>query len=114
METMMNGAELIAAERQRQVDSEGWTPEHDDEHIHGQLAQAALIYTQAAKRAQRGHDPFGAAIQMVVWWPWNPSRWTPSDDPIRNLVKAGALIAAEIDRLQRRSGDDPTYREWTP
>jgi hypothetical protein len=35
-------------------------------------------------------------------WPWDPSWWKPSPDPIRNLVKAGALIAAEIDRLQRR------------
>lgn len=35
-------------------------------------------------------------------WPWHSSWWKPSDDPIRNLVKAGALIAAEIDRLQRQ------------
>jgi hypothetical protein len=33
-------------------------------------------------------------------WPWNDDDWKPSPDPIRNLVKAGALIAAEIDRLQ--------------
>lgn len=35
-------------------------------------------------------------------WPWDASWWKPSPDPIANLVKAGALIAAEIDRLQRK------------
>jgi hypothetical protein len=34
-------------------------------------------------------------------WPWDEKWWKPSTNPIRNLVKAGALIAAEIDRLQR-------------
>ena len=34
-------------------------------------------------------------------WPWSDKWWKPSDDPVRNLVKAGALLAAEIDRLQR-------------
>jgi hypothetical protein len=38
---------------------------------------------------------------MYIFWPWDQDWWKPSPDPIRNLVKAGALIAAEIDRLQR-------------
>jgi hypothetical protein len=33
------------------------------------------------------------------WWPWSFEWWKPKDR-IRNLVRAGALIAAEIDRLQ--------------
>lgn len=98
----MTGAELIAAERQRQMDVEGWTPEHDDGHAEGDLVEAALCYATG--------DP--------DWWPWRVTLapvdydhgvdpeveydgWNPSQDPIRNLVKAGALIAAEIDRLQR-------------
>lgn len=32
-------------------------------------------------------------------WPWREESFKPSDDQIRNLTKAGALIAAEIDRL---------------
>ena len=83
----MNGAELIAAERLRHTEVEGWTPEHDDEHTDGELASAAAAYI-----FPDGHDHF---------WPWDESWWKPSDDPIRNLAKAGALIAAEIDRLQR-------------
>jgi len=90
----MTGVELIAAERQRQMDHEGWSPYHDDTHTRGQLARAAARY----------------AIQhtnvsvTTIRWPWAWAWWKPKD-PIRNLVRAGALIAAEIDRIQRLHGD---------
>lgn len=92
---MKNGIQLIAAERERQVLQEGWTPEHDDQHTDGSLAFAAASYAICA-----GGD-HGAGTVQVSYWPWHPRWWKPSDDPVRNLVKAGALIAAEIDRLQR-------------
>ena len=44
-----------------------------------------------------GYRP-GERINSRSDWPWPPEFWKPSDDPVRNLVKAGALIAAEIDR----------------
>ncbi len=105
------GAELIAAERQRQIDVEGWTPGHDDEHARGQLALAGASY--ALRGSQ--HDELFAAIGRQpcrgsnagwvggakLFWPWADEWWKPSQEPIDNLVKAGALIAAEIDRLQR-------------
>lgn len=117
-----SGAGLIATERARQVSAEGWTPEHDDQHADFQLAQAARAYLWAARQTSIGleserlpldlptanHNPWnGRALEAgsfawpVSQWPWESSWWKPSDDPIRNLVKAGALIAAEIDRLQR-------------
>jgi hypothetical protein len=37
---------------------------------------------------------------MAELWPWDESWWKPGDR-IRELAKAGALIAAEIDRLNR-------------
>lgn len=87
----MSGAEMIAAERQRQIESEHWTPGHDDKHTTFELSRAALSYVFSVVN-----------IYCVMnWWPWEWSWWKPSDDPIRNLAKAGALIAAEIDRLQR-------------
>lgn len=89
----MSGIELITAERQRQITEEGWTAEHDDEHRHAELLEAAHCYSHAARTGVL-HPPNG--------WPWEPSWWKPTDDPIRNLTKAGALIAAEIDRLQRQ------------
>jgi hypothetical protein len=89
------GVELIAAERTRQIQAEGWTPEHDNEHADHELAMAAESYIrQACVPNVDMHIPPDP-------WPWELSWWKPSEDPIRNLVKAGALIAAEIDRLQR-------------
>lgn len=91
-----NGSELIAAERQRQIESEGWTPEHDDQHQYGELTLAAMCYIEA-KSFQ-----FQRNIRL---WPWDAKWWKPKDR-ISNLVKAGALIAAEIDRLQRIERDE--------
>ncbi|WP_214103208.1 hypothetical protein [Acrocarpospora catenulata] len=95
----MTGAELIAAERQRQIEQEGWTAGHDDQHTRGQLAGAAAAYAVAAARMS------GASV-WTAWadevWPWSRRAYKPvRDDPIGTLVKAGALLAAEIDRLQR-------------
>lgn len=100
----MSGAELIAVERQRQLDAEGWTPEHDDEHDACELTMAACAYAHHVVGQVNGicwddEDDRHAAMS----WPWHLDWWKPSDDPICNLVKAGALIAAEIDRLQRRT-----------
>jgi len=105
------GWALIASERERQEHHEGWTPEHDDEHGTGELVEAALAYATHAHDQVTGgvHDEDDYLLPTPPW-PWHMDWWKPSDDPIRNLVKAGALIAAEIDRLQRaniaRSGDD--------
>lgn len=93
----MNGVLLIAEERERQETQEGWTAEHDAEHTHAELTVAALAYaTQAAGQIVAETED----VTPPGFWPWDVSWWKPSDDPIRNLVKAGALIAAEIDRLQ--------------
>ena len=95
----MTGIERISAERQRQIEKEGWTPEHDDEHREGELARAAACYALPPKAYEiEGLPP---AI-----WPrgWDRKWWKPSpDNRIRELEKAGALIAAEIDRLQRQA-----------
>lgn len=98
---METGIELIAAERKRQIEGEGWTPEHDDEHRDGSLAVAAACYA-----AQAGQGLYYGGMKLreaaLQHWPWARSRWKPSpDNRVRELVKAGALIAAEIDRLQR-------------
>ncbi len=93
----MSGIELIAAERRRQITVEKFTPEHDDSHVGGDLTHAAWCYMMHNEPAQRTDD-----ASAPVDWPWHAKWWKPSDDPIRNLVKAGALIAAEIDRLQRK------------
>ena len=103
----MTGIEIIAAERDRQVNVEGWTDEHDDAHNESELAYAASCY---AEFAAHGHMAGLRKLHRKPWpprnWPFDKSWWKPSlcDDingRILELAKAGALIAAEIDRLQR-------------
>jgi hypothetical protein len=104
MRERKDGAELIAAERARQVSVEGWTPRHDDTHTDAEMTAAACCYAALARRQADGAIKSRAEdIGPPTGWPWDYEWWKPSDDPIRNLEKAGALIAAEIDRLQRQT-----------
>lgn len=86
------GAALIAAERARQIEVEGWTPEHDAGHRDGALGWAAEAYLHHANCDRPDWDPAPGE------WPWAESDWKPTT-LVRNFVKAGALIAAELDRL---------------
>lgn len=94
---MKSGVELIAEERAAQVSREGRTPEHDDEHTEGELASAAASY---AIHAVMGSEASYESPVPPPWWPWDDEWWKPKN-PMRDLVRAGALIAAEIDRRQR-------------
>ncbi len=93
----MGAIEDIAAERRRQVEAEGWTPEHDDQHATGELACAAGCYAIHAGLPDRARVPKGYAPQD---WPWSVSWWKPKDRR-RDLIRAAALIVAEIERLDR-------------
>lgn len=93
---MKTGIELITEERTRQISHEGWSAAHDQQHHRGEMIDAALSYMHAAINV--GHP---SNAKPPVAWPWGAEWWKPSDDPVRNLVKAAALIGAEIDRLQR-------------
>ncbi len=90
--------DLIANERRRQVTEEGYTEEHDDGHEHGQLALAAAAYAIPT-------GSYRASREMV--WPFEADSLSPSPDDVEGrlheLTKAGALIAAEMDRLIRWS-----------
>jgi len=100
---MKTGAELITDERTRQISKEGWTPEHDDGHNEGEMTEAAICYAQASQFVGRSIS-MGLIQDTPERWPWDHEWWKPSQDRVRNLVKAGALIAAEIDRITR-AGD---------
>lgn len=90
------GVEAIAAERRRQVTVEGWSPEHDDAHDEGDLLAAAICYAEDAFWGPRG-DP-----KPRDGWPWDAKWWKPKGK-LRNLARAGALIAAEFDRTVRQA-----------
>lgn len=89
----MNGADRIAKERQRQITEEHHTAARDDKYVYEELALAAACYALPVDM-RNGNMP--------TFWPWDEKYWKPSvGDRVRDLEKAGALIAAEIDRLLR-------------
>lgn len=106
----MSGIERIVNERNRQLKE--WTIEHDDDHGDGELAAAASCYAMPdhlrplAKEREYVED---GILKSAIFngdppepWPWEHSNWKPSpENRIKELVKAGALIVAEIDRLER-------------
>ena len=100
----MTGIELIAEERQRQIDVEGYSKQHDSQHNPSDFIYAAIAYAEAARVGVNAHQ-LGLNETIVTAYksdmkriyPWGNS-FNPSTD-IRDLVKAGALIAAAIDRL---------------
>jgi hypothetical protein len=109
------GITLIEAERRRQISAEGWTAEHDNRHDEGEMALAAACYASPIllyQKVDRANQ-----IRFVDPWPWD-DRWDkrPEDgnvklpnssvgikERIRQLSKAGALVAAELDRLLREA-----------
>jgi len=97
-ETMRAAVADIAAERQRQVDIEGWTSDYDDKYATGEMALAAACYALSAGDQEDAPAVLEAA--MFDCWPWSRSWWKPTTAR-RDLVKAGALIVAEIERLDR-------------
>lgn len=81
----------IGEERHRQLTSEGFDDKHDDQYKRDELVDAAIAYLQ-----------YGYPTCTVVppFWPWDSGWWKPKDRR-SSLIKAAALIAAEIDRLDR-------------
>ncbi len=99
----MNGVELIAAERARQIHVEGYDQNHDNDHDMGELAKVAAVL--AVHHTDCLVDPGASDPDMNAFDdPWgliskHGGQSTP--ETIRRLTIAGALIAAEIDRLHR-------------
>ena len=121
---MKTALELISMERTRQVFQEGFTPEHDDQYTGHELSLAAIAYAKHA--AERGwiigenpRPDLGIGLDRYASekapdeWPWEKKWWKPTT-PIRDLVKAGALIVAEIERLQRIEAGESMLSEVTP
>lgn len=98
-EPWTRGTHLIDMERGRQITAEGYDDAHDDRYDDGELLKAASCYLRA------GNFKPG---EPMAEWPWDREWWKPST-PERNFVKAGALIAAEIDRRDRRDQKMPTF-----
>ena len=107
---MSAAATAILAERQSQITQEGWSESHDDDHAIGELAQAGASYALYAARQLHNSwaSPAGDvyALRGLPYkdvWPWSDSWWKPADFR-RNLIKAGALNLAELEKFDRLRG----------
>jgi len=91
----------VLFERDRQISAEGWSAEHDDAHGNCSLARAAAAYALVGSSDGRviGDEMEPSIVTRI--WPWDDEWWKPSGVRRRNLIKAGALILAEIERLDR-------------
>jgi len=134
MTKKLTAIELIAKERLRQIERNGYTSEHDRNHLHGEIALAAICYASPKRAYIKKRFPVGCGCRSVGDcphlfgenkyidpWPWGdesdkrlsifdkkrPNATLDKWNRVRNLVKAGALILAEIDRLQAM--DDRAY-----
>ena len=94
----MTGAELIKEERERQIKEEDYNATHDSFHNVDEFVKAAVSYSIIdLKDSQENY--------AYAWWPWEGTSWKPKDR-LRNLVRAGALIAAAIDKLNKDNNND--------
>lgn len=105
---MKTGIELIAEERRRQIEVEGWTKASDSRYTNGELAAAAISY--ACPSDLRSCKVIRNGNKLPLYWPWDEKWWKPTpDNRIKELSKAGALIAAEIDRLNSEDKLEQDY-----
>lgn len=89
----------IATERRRQIEAEGYSPDHDDEHTDGEMALAAALYAIPYDNPLIDQDDFiGLQMALEVGAGWTVK---PDTDNRRRLVKAAALIVAEVERIDR-------------
>jgi hypothetical protein len=109
------GVRLISEERIRQVEKEGWTKEHDETHSERSLVEAAICYAMPFEKMEGWVDTRNGSDRESPWrkvyglinpsWPWD-EEWDKrkKHGRIKQLTIAGALIAAEIDRLKDWKG----------
>lgn len=112
--TKSNVIRDIVDERNRQITKEGWTEKHDDKHIYGELALAAATYAYISTYDRNDFKTNQLILTKnnfsyispdfytaYLNWPWD-AKWLKPDTRRRDLIKAAALIVAEIERLDRQ------------
>jgi hypothetical protein len=92
-----HGADLIREERRRQIEVEGYDAKHDFNEPLNNIVAAAVSYAMVDIDKQ----------EAEAWWNWDFKYWKPKDRK-RNLVRAGALIAAALDKMQ----DEEDFKNW--
>ncbi len=87
----------VIGERVRQITDLGYTPEHDDVHADGSLSEAAAVFVLNAYGYSTHTFGYGS---LNVWDAWGVA-WFKPKSLRRDLVRAAALIIADIERIDR-------------
>jgi hypothetical protein len=82
----------VAAERQRQIDIEGWSEQHDDAHDSRELFAAGAAYLNPQNQTRK--------LPPKIW-PWE-AMWWKAKGYRRNFVRGMALLVAGVERDRRR------------
>src|SRR5690606_34959468 len=102
IEQLTRAAQDVLAERRRQIEIEGWTSEHDDGHVNDEIAAMACFYAMPPGARKWSAGAFG---EVII-----PEGWVAKEGDRRSeLVKAGALILAEIERLDRQQSREAVH-----
>lgn len=101
----LTGLERIQLERARQISQKGWTHAHDDTHSDGSLWSAGICYEHVADAQVKFPTipiEITAAYRLTPEnWPWEYLWFKPSETATRTYEKAGALLSAEAERVDR-------------
>lgn len=89
MNKFKEGADLIREERRRQIEQEGYDARHDFREPLNSIIAGAISYAMCDIDQE----------EALAWWKWDYAFFKPKDRK-RNLIRAGALIAAALDKLQ--------------
>lgn len=108
---MVTVIDEIAAERRRQIEGEKFATELDDGYVHGELARAAVCYAWFASATDKNRDGPHRRSPPAIWPETWSHRWWKPKDRRRDLIRAAALIVAEIERLDRSAASLPRKEE---
>ncbi|MDP3290640.1 MAG: hypothetical protein Q8M43_01260 [Sulfuricurvum sp.] len=109
---MPNFLELVAKERARQINDEGYTSINDDLYDDGSLANAAAAYAATIPVFRyRKHSQSSNEEYLTCLFPWNPNYLKKDKHPRKKqLIIAASLLMAEYDRLEREEKKDTRCR----
>lgn len=108
---MSNFLELVAKERTRQIVEKGYTAEHDDEHVDGEIADAAACYANSNGSIYRFSHANSKHFPLINVWPWDFQYFKKEEhDRKQQLIISAAFINAEYDRIVRAEQKDSRCR----
>ncbi len=99
----MTFPEMVAAERKKQIEDKGYTPEHDDTHREGELAGLAAYHTVAAVGLASGfpYDEVCEKTDSLILYPFDDCEPDIKPSALENIVIAAASLQAEAERIMR-------------